>query len=170
MKIHEYQSCELFERYGIPCPKGYLAMYPEEAVEAARKLGAFPVAVKAQIHSGGRRKAGGVKICFSKSEVREYSKGLIGKVLYPHQAGPEGKLVRRIYITAGSNIEQEYYVSMTVDAENASVVMIASADGGTEIEELSRSFPATARPIPPAEARCTDTSHSRSPARKIKTP
>ncbi len=141
MKIHEYQSCELFGCYGIPCPKGVLAQTPEEAVKAAEEIGSFPVAVKAQIHSGGRGKAGGVKVCKNFDEVKEFASHIIGKTLYTHQTGPEGKLVRKIYVTEGSQIEKEYYVSMTVDAATASIVLIASAEGGTEIEELSAHHP-----------------------------
>ncbi len=141
MKIHEYQARELFTQFKIPCPAGFLALNAEEAVEAARKINAYPVAVKAQIHSGGRGKAGGVKICKTEEEVAAFSKELIGKRLYTHQTGPEGKEVRRIFVTAGSKIKKEYYVSMTVDAANAAIVMIASAEGGTEIEELSKTNP-----------------------------
>lgn len=141
MKIHEYQSCQLFTSFGIPCPRGYLAQNAEEALDAARQIGTFPLAVKAQIHSGGRGKAGGVKICKSEEEVQAFTKDIIGKTLYTHQTGPEGKVVRKVYVTEGSQIEKEYYVSMTVDSANASVVMIASADGGTEIEELSQTHP-----------------------------
>lgn len=141
MKIHEYQARELFGQFGIPCPEGYLALSGKEAAEAADKIGQYPVAVKAQIHSGGRGKAGGVKICNTREEVEAFATELIGKRLYTHQTGPEGKEVRRIFVTAGSNILKEYYVSMTVDAASAAIVMIASAEGGTEIEELSRTSP-----------------------------
>lgn len=141
MKIHEYQARDLFVQYGIPCPKGYLALSAEEAVEAAEKLGAYPVVVKAQIHSGGRGKAGGVKLCKTKEEVYDFSKDLIGKRLVTKQTGPEGKEVQRLFVTEGADIAQEFYFSMTVDAANAAVVMIASAEGGTEIEDLSKDHP-----------------------------
>ncbi|MBE6712284.1 MAG: ADP-forming succinate--CoA ligase subunit beta [Ruminococcaceae bacterium] len=141
MKIHEYQARELFGQFGIPCPKGILALTPEEAVSAAKEINDYPVVVKAQIHSGGRGKAGGVKLCKTEEAVKEFSAELIGKTLYTHQTGPEGKVVRRIFVTAGCDIAKEYYVSMTVDSANASIVMIASAEGGTEIEELSKNHP-----------------------------
>jgi len=141
MKIHEYQARELFGQFGIPCPKGVLALTPEEAVAAAKEINCYPVVVKAQIHSGGRGKAGGVKLCKSEEEVKAFSTDLIGKTLYTHQTGPEGKIVRRIFVTEGNAIEKEYYVSMTVDAASAAIVMIASAEGGTEIEELSKNHP-----------------------------
>ncbi len=141
MKIHEYQASALFSSFGIPCPKGFLAETAEEAVEAAKKIGEYPIVIKAQIHSGGRGKAGGVKLCKTEEEVKTLSEELIGKTLYTHQTGPEGKLVRKIFVTAGSKIKKEYYVSMTVDAASAAIVMIASAEGGTEIEELSKNHP-----------------------------
>lgn len=141
MKIHEYQARELFCQFGIPCPKGILALTPEEAVAAAKEIGSYPVVVKAQIHSGGRGKAGGVKLCKTEEEVRLFAADLIGKRLYTHQSGPEGKKVSRILVAEGSQIKKEYYVSMTVDSASASVVMIASAEGGTEIEELAKTNP-----------------------------
>ena len=141
MKIHEYQARELFVQYGIPCPQGYLALNAEEAVSAAKRLGAYPVVVKAQIHSGGRGKAGGVKVCHNEDEVRSFAGQLIGKRLVTHQTGPEGKEVQRLFVTEGAQIAREYYFSMTVDSANACVVMIASAEGGTEIEELSKEHP-----------------------------
>ncbi len=141
MKIHEYQARELFVQYGIPCPVGYLALNAQEAVNAAKKLGAYPVVVKAQIHSGGRGKAGGVKLCHNEEEVRQFAGELIGKRLYTKQTGPEGKEVQRLFVTEGAHIAREYYLSMTVDSAAACVTMIASAEGGTEIEELSKEHP-----------------------------
>lgn len=141
MKIHEYQARELFVQYGIPCPNGYLALNAAEALSAAKRLGNYPVVVKAQIHSGGRGKAGGVKLCHNDEEVLEFASKLIGSRLYTKQTGPEGKEVQRLFITEGAHIAREYYLSMTVDSANACVVMIASAEGGTEIEELSKEHP-----------------------------
>lgn len=141
MKIHEYQASQLFSDYGIPCPQGILALTHEKAVKAAKEIGSYPVIIKAQIHSGGRGKAGGVKLCQNEEEVKEKAAALLGTTLYTHQTGPEGKVVRRLYVTAASNIKKEYYLSMTVDSETASIVMIASAEGGTEIEELSKNHP-----------------------------
>ncbi|MBP5288766.1 MAG: acetate--CoA ligase family protein, partial [Clostridia bacterium] len=141
MKIHEYQARELFVQYGIPCPNGYLALNAAEALSAAKRLGNYPVVVKAQIHSGGRGKAGGVKLCHNDEEVLEFASKLIGSRLYTKQTGPEGKEVQRLVITEGAHIAREYYLSMTVDSANACVVMIASAEGGTEIEDLSKDHP-----------------------------
>lgn len=141
MKIHEYQACELYTQYGIPCPKGYLAYNMDEAVNIAKEIGTFPIAIKAQIHSGGRGKAGGVKVCHNIEEVQVAAKKMIWKTLYPHQAGPEGKFVRKLYVTEGSAIDHEYYVSMAVDGANACITLLASAEGGMEIEELSRKNP-----------------------------
>ena len=141
MKIHEYQARDLLVQYGIPCPEGYMASTPEEAVAAAEKLGDFPVVVKAQIHSGGRGKAGGVKKCYNITDVKDYCQQLLGSRLYTAQTGPEGREVHKVLVTAGAFIAREYYFSFTMDAANACVVMIASAQGGTEIEELSKEHP-----------------------------
>lgn len=141
MKIHEYQARDLFCQYGISCPNGSVAFTAEEALEAAKKIASYPVVVKAQIHSGGRGKAGGVKLCHNDEEVYAFSKELIGKRLYTHQTGPEGKEVQKVFVAEGTNIKKEYYFSMTVDAANACVTMIASSEGGTEIEELSKNEP-----------------------------
>ncbi len=141
MKIHEYQAQALLREYGINVPDGYLAYDAAEAVEAAKKLNSGVYVLKAQVHSGGRGKAGGVKIAKNLDEVREYAAELIGKRLYTKQAGPEGKLVRKILVTGGADIQQEYYFSMTVDNDSAGLVMIASADGGTEIEETAEKHP-----------------------------
>jgi len=141
MKVHEYQASDLFCQYGIGCAQGYLATTPEEAAAVAEKIGVFPVVVKAQIHSGGRGKAGGVKLCQSVEETRLFAKELIGKRLNTKRTGPEGKEVQKLLIAEGTHIEKEYYFSMTVDAVNACIVMIASAEGGTEIEDLSKNYP-----------------------------
>lgn len=141
MKIHEYQAQALMREYGINVPDGYLAHNAEEAVAAAEKLDGGVYVLKAQIHSGGRGKAGGVKIAKNLDEVKAYATELIGKRLFTKQAGPEGKVVHKILVTGGADIKQEYYFSMTVDNENAGLVMIASADGGTEIEETAEKHP-----------------------------
>ena len=152
MKIHEYQARDLFLQYKIPCPAGFVAFSAEEAVNAAEKLGDYPVVVKAQIHSGGRGKAGGVKLCRNKGEVFAYANHLLGSRLYTKQTGPEGKVVRRLFVMAAADIVKEYYVSMTVDAARQCIVLIASAEGGTEIEELSQKSPEKIlqQPINPA--------------------
>ena len=141
MKIHEYQAQALMKQYGINVPDGYLAHNAEEAVAAAEKIEGGVYVLKAQIHSGGRGKAGGVKIAKNLDEVKDYATELIGKRLFTKQAGPEGKVVHKILVTGGADIKQEYYFSMTVDNENAGLVMIASADGGTEIEETAEKNP-----------------------------
>ena len=127
MKIHEYQAAALFNEYGIPTAKGVPAFTPEEAVEAAKTLPEGVYVVKAQIHSGGRGKAGGVKIAKSLDEVKSYASQLLGMKLVTKQTGPEGKLVQRLFITEGVQIEKEYYVSFAVDGMSAKVVMMASA-------------------------------------------
>lgn len=141
MKIHEYQAAALFNEYGIPTAKGVPAFTPEEAVEAAKTLPEGVYVVKAQIHSGGRGKAGGVKIAKSLDEVKSYASQLLGMKLVTKQTGPEGKLVQRLFITEGVQIEKEYYVSFAVDGMSAKVVMMASAEGGTEIEEVAAKTP-----------------------------
>lgn len=141
MKIHEYQAQSLLSGYGVRCPNGIMAENAEDAVAAAEKLGRFPVVVKAQIHSGGRGKAGGVKLCKSAEEVKAFADKLIGSRLYTKQTGPEGREVQKVLVAPGMEIAKEYYFSMTMDAANACVVMIASAEGGTEIEDLSREHP-----------------------------
>src|SRR6476661_9406395 len=108
MNIHEYQGKEILRKYGVSVPNGKVAFTVEEAVEAAKELGTEVVVVKAQIHAGGRGKAGGVKIAKNLDEVRTYAKELLGKVLVTHQTGPEGKEVKRLYIEEGSDIKKEY--------------------------------------------------------------
>jgi succinyl-CoA synthetase beta subunit len=141
MKIHEYQAQALMKEYGINVPEGYLAHNADEAVAAAKKIDSGVYVLKAQIHSGGRGKAGGVKIAKTLEEVKDFATELIGKRLFTKQAGPDGKVVHKILVTGGADIKQEYYFSMTVDNENAGLVMIASADGGTEIEETAEKHP-----------------------------
>ena len=141
MKIHEYQAVQLFREFGIATAAGVPAFTPEEAVEAARTLPGPVYVVKAQIHSGGRGKAGGVKIAKSLEEVKDYAEKLLGATLVTKQTGPEGKVVQRLFITEGVDIEKEYYVSFAVDGQSAKIVMIASAEGGTEIEEVAEHSP-----------------------------
>ena len=141
MKIHEYQAVQLFREFGIATAAGVPAFTPEEAVEAARTLPGPVYVVKAQIHSGGRGKTGGVKIAKSLEEVKDYAEKLLGATLVTKQTGPEGKVVQRLFITEGVDIEKEYYVSFAVDGQSAKIVMIASAEGGTEIEEVAEHSP-----------------------------
>lgn len=141
MNIHEYQAKELLRQYGVSVPRGHVAFTVDEAVDAARELGTDVVVVKAQIHAGGRGKAGGVKIAKSLDEVRTYASELLGKTLVTHQTGPEGKEVKRLLIEEGCAIDKEYYVGLVVDRSSDRVVLMASAEGGTEIEEVAAKTP-----------------------------
>lgn len=140
MKIHEYQAKELLAAYGVPVPEGLLALTPEEAKEATEKLGGQSV-VKAQVHCGGRGKAGGVKLAKSPEEAFSIAQNMLGMTLVSKQTGPEGKVVHKVYITKAVDIRKEYYLSLTADASAASLVIIASGEGGTEIEETSLKNP-----------------------------
>lgn len=115
MNIHEYQGKEILRKYGVAVPNGKVAFSPDEAVKVAKELGSNVTVVKAQIHAGGRGKAGGVKIAKNLDEVRTYAKELLGKILVTHQTGPEGKEVKRLYIEEGSDIQKEYYLSLVLD-------------------------------------------------------
>ena len=141
MNIHEYQGKEVLRQYGVTVPRGKVAFTVEEAVEAAKELGSAVTVVKAQIHAGGRGKAGGVKIARSLDEVRQHASELLGKVLVTHQTGPEGKEVKRLLIEEGCDIKKEYYVGVVVDRGTGRVVMMASEEGGTEIEEVAARSP-----------------------------
>ncbi|MEC0231582.1 ADP-forming succinate--CoA ligase subunit beta [Paenibacillus alba] len=141
MNIHEYQGKEVLRQYGVSVPNGKVAFTVDEAVEAAKELGTSVVVVKAQIHAGGRGKAGGVKVAKSLDEVRTYASEILGKVLVTHQTGPEGKEVKRLLIEEGCDIKKEYYVGVVVDRTTGSVVLMASEEGGTEIEEVAEHSP-----------------------------
>jgi succinyl-CoA synthetase beta subunit len=141
MNIHEYQGKEVLRQYGVVVPNGKVAFTVEEAVEAAKQLGTAVSVVKAQIHAGGRGKAGGVKVAKSIDEVRTYAQEILGKVLVTHQTGPEGKEVKRLLIEEGCDIKKEYYVGVVVDRGTGSVVLMASEEGGTEIEEVAEHSP-----------------------------
>ncbi|WP_135547126.1 ADP-forming succinate--CoA ligase subunit beta [Paenibacillus cymbidii] len=141
MNIHEYQGKEVLRQYGVAVPEGKVAFTVEEAVEAAKELGTKVVVVKAQIHAGGRGKAGGVKVAKSLDEVRTYASDILGKTLVTHQTGPEGKEVKRLLIEQGCDIKKEYYVGVVVDRGTGRVVMMASEEGGTEIEEVAAHTP-----------------------------
>lgn len=140
MNIHEYQGKELLKRYGVKVPEGNVAFTVDEAVAAAEQLG-LPAVVKAQIHAGGRGKAGGVKVAKTMDEVRAYASEILGKVLVTHQTGPEGKEVKRLLIEQGCDIKKEYYLGVVVDSGTGRVVMMASEEGGTEIEEVAAATP-----------------------------
>lgn len=144
MNIHEYQAKSLLKEFGVAVPEGHPAFNVPEAVESAKQLQALGhkvFVVKAQIHAGGRGKAGGVKVVKTIDEVQEKAKEILGKILVTHQTGPEGKEVKRLYIEAGSNIKKEYYLSAVVDRKTKSIVFMASTEGGVEIEEVAVSHP-----------------------------
>ncbi|MGG1442765.1 ADP-forming succinate--CoA ligase subunit beta [Brevibacillus laterosporus] len=141
MNIHEYQGKQILKQYGVKVPEGRVAFSVDEAVKAAEELGTQVVVVKAQIHAGGRGKAGGVKVAKNLDEVRTYANEILGKVLVTHQTGPEGKEVKRLLIEQGCDIKKEYYVGVVVDRATNRVVMMASEEGGTEIEEVAAHTP-----------------------------
>ncbi|UXR70387.1 MULTISPECIES: ADP-forming succinate--CoA ligase subunit beta [unclassified Staphylococcus] len=141
MNIHEYQGKAIFRSMGVAVPEGRVAFSAEEAVEKAKELDTDVYVVKAQIHAGGRGKAGGVKIAKSLSEVETYANELLGKVLVTHQTGPEGKEVKRLYIEEGADIKKEYYVGFVIDRATDRVTLMASEEGGTEIEEVAAKSP-----------------------------
>ena len=141
MNIHEYQGKEIFRSMGVAVPNGSVAYTPEEAVEVAKGLKEGVYVVKAQIHAGGRGKAGGVKIAKSLDEVESYAKELLGKVLVTHQTGPEGKEVKRLLVEEGCDIKKEYYLGFVLDRATDSVVLMGSEEGGTEIEEVAEATP-----------------------------
>lgn len=141
MNIHEYQAKEILRSYGVSVPNGRVAFTVDEAVEAAKALGTPVCVVKAQIHAGGRGKAGGVKVAKSLEEVRTYASELLGKVLVTHQTDPEGKEVKRLLIEEGCDIQKEYYIGLVVDHATSRVVLMGSEEGGTEIEEVAAKTP-----------------------------
>jgi succinyl-CoA synthetase beta subunit len=141
VKIHEYQAKSVLARFGVPVPRGEVAFTPAEAVDAAKRLGGRVTVVKAQIHAGGRGKGGGVKIAKSVDEVEQLAKQLIGMTLVTHQTGPEGRKVGRVLIEEGLDIDRELYLSILIDRASASPVIIASASGGMDIEEVAAKEP-----------------------------
>ena len=141
MNIHEYQAKALIGKLGVAVPKGQVAYTADEAVQAAQKLGGSVWVVKAQIHAGGRGKAGGVKVVKSVDDVREAAKKMLGMTLVTHQTGPAGKVVKRIYVEAGCDIKRELYLGMLVDRATSRVTVMASTEGGMEIEEVAAKHP-----------------------------
>ncbi|GIN61512.1 succinate--CoA ligase [ADP-forming] subunit beta [Robertmurraya siralis] len=141
MNIHEYQGKEILKSFGVSVPNGKVAFTVEEAVRAAKELGTQVCVVKAQIHAGGRGKAGGVKVAKNLDEVRTYASEILGKTLVTHQTGPEGKEVKRLLIEEGCDIKKEYYVGLVLDRATSRVVLMASEEGGTEIEEVAEKTP-----------------------------
>ncbi|HLR61828.1 MAG TPA: ADP-forming succinate--CoA ligase subunit beta [Lentibacillus sp.] len=141
MNIHEYQGKDILRESGVNVPNGHVAYTVDEAVEAAKKLDSDVFVVKAQIHAGGRGNAGGVKIAKNLDDVRTYADELLGKTLVTHQTGSEGKEVKRLLIEEGCDIQNEYYVGLVLDRATSRVVMMASEEGGTEIEEVAAETP-----------------------------
>ena len=141
MNLHEYQSKRLFADYAIPVPRGIPADSPNAAVKAAQEMGGDLWVVKAQVHAGGRGKAGGVKLARTLDEVREYTDTMLGSILVTHQTGPEGLPVNTVYVEQGSDIDRELYLSMLVDREVSRVSFIASAAGGMDIEKVAEETP-----------------------------
>jgi len=141
MNIHEYQAKAVLAQFGVPVPRGFPAFSPAEAVKAAKDLGGPVWVVKAQIHAGGRGKAGGVKVVKSVEDVEKEAKRLLGSILVTHQTGPKGKQVNRVYIEEGSAIEKEFYLSMLVDRGSSRVAIVASTEGGMDIEQVAHDTP-----------------------------
>ena len=141
MDIHEYQAKEILSGFGVPCPSGGLAYSPEQASYRAREIGGDRWVVKAQIHSGGRGEAGGIKICDSDDAIIEAANDLFGKRLVTKQSGPAGKVIYRLYVEEATEIEQELYLGFVLDRKSERIMVVASAQGGMEIEQLSAEHP-----------------------------
>jgi succinyl-CoA synthetase beta subunit len=141
MNLHEYQAKDVFRNYGIAVPAGRVATSPEEAVQAAEALGGSVWVVKAQVHAGGRGKAGGVKVARDLDTVRSAAKAMLGTRLVTKQTGPEGLPVETVYVESGSEIEREIYVSLTLNRERGRIALIASSAGGMDIEEVAAKTP-----------------------------
>lgn len=141
MNIHEYQGKAILRSFGVSVPEGYVAFTVDEAVAAAEKLGGSVWVVKAQIHAGGRGKGGGVKVAKSMAEVREYATQILGMRLVTHQTGPEGKIVHRLLVEQGVNIARELYCGIVLDRSRSQFVMMASTEGGVEIEKVAAESP-----------------------------
>ncbi len=141
MNIHEYQAKALLQEHEVAVPPGKVATTPAEAEDAARALGAPVMVVKAQVHAGGRGKAGGIKLARSTSEVKTLAGEILGMTLRSHQTGPEGKVVRKVYVEAGSEIDRELYLGMLLDRAAEKIAIIASTEGGMDIEQVAASTP-----------------------------
>ena len=141
MNIHEYQAKQILARFGAAVPKGRFATTPDEAAAAFTALGQPKAVVKAQIHAGGRGKAGGVKLLTTASDVRDFAAKLLGKPLVTHQTGPEGRMVRRVYVEEASDVARELYLGMLVDRKAGAISVIASTEGGMDIEEVAAKTP-----------------------------
>lgn len=147
MDIHEYQAKQLLSEYGVKIAAGGLAYSPEDAVQRSREIGGHVWVVKAQIHSGARGKAGGIKVCKTHDEISEAAEALLGKRLVTHQTGPGGKQCLRLYVEAGTDIAKELYFSLLIDRAQERIVMVGSAQGGMEIEELAENNPEAIKKI-----------------------
>ena len=141
MKIHEYQAKEILRKYNVPVPEGKAVFTVDQAVKAAKKIGGKVSVVKAQIHAGGRGKGGGVKVAKGIPEVRKYAKQILGMNLVTHQTGPEGRIVKRLLVEEGVNIKKEFYVGITLDRASSQNVIMASTEGGVEIEKVAAETP-----------------------------
>ncbi|MDP1676672.1 MAG: ADP-forming succinate--CoA ligase subunit beta [Bacteroidota bacterium] len=141
MKIHEYQGKDILRKFNVPVPKGEVAFSVDDAVNAAKRLGGSVWVVKAQIHAGGRGKGGGVKVAKSLDDVKQYAKQILGMTLITHQTGPEGRLVKRLLIEEGANIDKEMYVGITLDRAQSKNVVMVSTEGGMEIEKVAEEHP-----------------------------
>src|SRR5438093_8953465 len=141
MKIHEYQAKTILARYGVPVPRGEVAFNATEAGEIARRLGGDIVVVKAQIHAGGRGKGGGVKLAKSPQEAEQIAAAMIGMTLITHQTGPEGRVVSRVLVEEGLKMTRELYLSIVLDRASGKPAMMASADGGMDIEDVAARTP-----------------------------
>jgi len=143
MDIHEYQAKELLSEFGVPVPRGGLAYSPEQAAYRAREIGGERWVVKAQVHAGGRGKAGGIKLCADEHQVWEAADELLGKRLVTHQTGPRGKVVYRLYVEAATEIAKEFYLGLVLDRKSERLMVVASSAGGMEIEDISHQRPET---------------------------
>ncbi len=141
MKIHEYQAKEIFRNFNIPVPRGKVAFSKQEACAIAKELGSFPCVIKAQVHAGGRGKGGGVKLASSIEEVEKIAGDMLNMVLVTHQTGPEGKVVRKLLVEEGLNIDREYYCSVVMDRSSEKIVIMVSEAGGMDIEEVAEKTP-----------------------------
>jgi succinyl-CoA synthetase beta subunit len=141
MDIHEYQAKEILNKFGVEIPAGALAYSPEQAAYRAREIGGEKWIVKAQVHAGGRGKAGGVKLCETDHEIQEACEGMFGKKLVTHQTGPEGKGIYRVYVEAAVPIDREIYLGFVLDRTSQRIMIVASAEGGMEIEDISANKP-----------------------------
>ncbi len=143
MDIHEYQAKEILSEFGVPVPRGGLAYSPEQAAYRAREIGGERWVVKAQVHAGGRGKAGGIKLCRDEHQVWDAADELLGKRLVTHQTGARGKVVYRLYVEAASEIAKEFYLGLVLDRKSERLMVVASSAGGMEIEDISHDRPET---------------------------